>query len=87
MSAEEKRKILALVDYSGLPSRKTLRELGLPKSTNNRWLWNKLSPGEEEKILSLARASPELSARQLALRIIDSEGLYVSEYIKGTIGK
>ncbi len=41
--------------------------------------WNKLRPEEEAKILTQARASPELSARQLALRIVDSEGLYVSE--------
>ena len=41
--------------------------------------WNKLRPEEEEMVLSLARASPELSARQLALRIVDAESLYVSE--------
>jgi len=41
--------------------------------------WNKLRPEEEVKILVQARASPELSARQLALKIIDFEGLYVSE--------
>jgi len=41
--------------------------------------WNKLRPEEEERILVLARAFPELSARELALRIVDTEGLYVSE--------
>ena len=41
--------------------------------------WNKLSPEEEEKILVLARASPEISSRELALRVIDTEGWYVSE--------
>ena len=41
--------------------------------------WNKLKPKEEEGILTLARASPEYSARQLALRIIDTEGFHVSE--------
>jgi len=41
--------------------------------------WNKLRPEEEERILVLARASPELSPRQLALGIVDTEGLYVSE--------
>jgi len=41
--------------------------------------WNKLRPEEEEKILAQARASPELSPRQLALKIVDSESLYVSE--------
>jgi len=41
--------------------------------------WNGLMPQEEEKILVHARASPELSSRQLALRIVDAEGMYVSE--------
>jgi putative transposase len=41
--------------------------------------WNRLRPEEEAKILTRARATPELSCRQLALRITDSEGLYVSE--------
>jgi len=46
---------------------------GLPTS------WNKLRPEEESKILAQARASPELSARQLACMIVDAEGVYVSE--------
>ena len=41
--------------------------------------WNKLRPEEEEKIFVLARALPELSCRELALRIVDGEGSYVSE--------
>lgn len=41
--------------------------------------WNKLRPEEETKILTEARASPELSCRQLALRLTDSGGIYVSE--------
>ncbi len=41
--------------------------------------WNKLRPEEESKILTQARASPERSARQLALSLVDSEGLYASE--------
>jgi putative transposase len=41
--------------------------------------WNKLMPEEESRILTKARASPELSARQLALSLVDSDGLYVSE--------
>jgi transposase InsO family protein len=41
--------------------------------------WNRLRAEEEERILAQARASPELSARQLALMIVDAEGLYVSE--------
>ena len=97
MSAGEKRGIIALVADSGLPRRRALAQLGLPKSTYYRWLrrqaggnledrkggspipWNRLRAEEEEKILAQARASPELSARQLALMIVDAEGLYVSE--------
>ena len=97
MSAVEKGKILALVAGSGLPRRRALAHLGLPKSTYYRWLrrqnegrlqdnkggspipWNKLRPEEEAKVLTKARASPDLSARQLALQLIDSEGWYVSE--------
>jgi transposase InsO family protein len=41
--------------------------------------WNKIRPEEESRILTQARASPELSARQLALRIVDSDGVFVSE--------
>jgi transposase InsO family protein len=41
--------------------------------------WNKLRPDEESKILTQARLSPELSCRQLALKLIDAEGWYVSE--------
>ena len=41
--------------------------------------WNRLRPEEEGRILAQARALPELSARQLALRIVDAEGSYVSE--------
>ena len=45
----------------------------------SRLPWNRLRPEEEEMILAEARASPELSSRELALRITDSVGLYVSE--------
>jgi putative transposase len=97
VSAVEKGRILTLVSRSGLPRRRALAHLGLPKSTYYRWLkrqsegrlqdnkggsplpWNKLKPEEKSKILTLARTSPELSARQLALQLVDCEGWYVSE--------
>ncbi len=41
--------------------------------------WNKLKPEEEAKILARARALPELSSRQLALKLVDNERWYVSE--------
>lgn len=41
--------------------------------------WNKLSPEEEAVVLAEARASPELSAQQLAFKITDSGNTYISE--------
>jgi len=41
--------------------------------------WNKLRPEEEQAILALARASPELSPRELALQITDAGSFSVSE--------
>jgi len=41
--------------------------------------WNKISPEEETRVLAEARASPELSCRQLAFKITDSWCTYVSE--------
>jgi transposase InsO family protein len=97
VSAANKGRILVLVAGSGLPRRRTLAQLGLPKSTYYRWLarqaegrlqdrkggspvpWNRLHPEERERVLSLARASPEMSPRQLALTLTDTQGAYVSE--------
>jgi putative transposase len=97
VSAASKGRILALVARSGLPRRRALAQLGLPKSTYYRWLsrqaegrledrkggspvpWNRLQPEETERVLSLARASPELSSRQLALTLTDTRGTYISE--------
>jgi putative transposase len=41
--------------------------------------WNRIRPEEKAKILAEARASPELSCRQLALSITDSSESYISE--------
>jgi putative transposase len=45
----------------------------------SRLPWTRISPEEELAILSEARASPELSCRELAFKIIDSGRSYVSE--------
>jgi putative transposase len=49
------------------------------KKGGSRIPWNRIRPDEEAKILSSARASPELSCRQLAISITDSCGAYISE--------
>jgi putative transposase len=41
--------------------------------------WNKVSPGEETIVLAEARASPELSSRQIAWKLTDTGHMYVSE--------
>ena len=94
MSATDKATVLAKVTSSPHPKRKVLRELAIPKSTYYRWLrqprlddrpgggptpWNRLSPPEEQMVLTVARRSPELSCRQLAAWITDNRGFSVSE--------
>ena len=41
--------------------------------------WNRLRPQEEQAVLAVARASPELSPRQLALSLTDTGSFSVSE--------
>jgi len=41
--------------------------------------WNRVSPEEEAVVLTEARASPELSARQLAWKVTDTGRSYISE--------
>lgn len=52
---------------------------GAPQRAAPRPPWNRLRPEEEEAILAVARASPELSPRQLAFRITDAAAFSVSE--------
>ncbi len=91
MEPGEKATLIALVRASPLPHKQVLAQLGLPKSTYYDWCsrggrtlppktpWNRLRPEEEESILALARASPELSPRELSLRITDAGAFSVSE--------
>jgi putative transposase len=41
--------------------------------------WNKVKAEEEKLVIDQARASPELSPRQLALSLVDRYGIWVSE--------
>jgi len=47
--------------------------------TESRRPWNKVKTEEEKLVIDQARASPELSPRQLALRLVDKYGCWVSE--------
>jgi transposase InsO family protein len=48
-------------------------------SEDKRRPWNRITPGEEGRILEIARESPDLSCRQLAVWITDNAGFAVSE--------
>ncbi len=91
MSAVDKAIILVQVENQSGGKRQALMALGIPKSSYYRWRqgqsdsgnrerpWNRITPGEEDKILAVARESPELSSRQLSAWITDNEGFAVSE--------
>ena len=91
MSAGDKAIILAQVENQSRGKRQVLMALGIPKSSYYRWRqgrpdsgnrerpWNRITPEEEDKVLAVARESPELSSRQLSAWITDNEGFAVSE--------
>ncbi len=94
MSAVDKAIVLAQVENKFRGKRQALMALGIPKSSYYRWRrcdgmeshsrdrgrpWNRITPEEESKILTVARESPELSSRQLAAWITDNAGFAVSE--------
>ena len=91
MSNVEKAIILAQVESQSRGKQQALSELGIARSTYYRWRqwqpdsgnrgrpWNRITPGEESKVLTVAREYTELSSRQLAVWITDNEGFAVSE--------
>jgi transposase InsO family protein len=94
MSAVEKAMVLALVSTSVTSKSQTLTEIGIPRRTYYNWLrhekaggkkslkrrpWNRLKEDERQRVIDHARASPELSPRQLALKLVDDYGCWVSE--------
>src|SRR4030042_1827715 len=91
MSAGDKAIILAQVENQSRGKRQALMALGIPKSSYYRWRqgrpdsgnrkrpWTRIPPQKEDKILAVARESPELSSRQLSAWIADNEGFAVSE--------
>jgi len=91
MSAGEKAAILGMVETMFRCKRQALSELGIARSTYYRWRrrqpdsvnrkrpWNRITLKEEDRILAVARESPDLSSRQLSAWITDNEGFAVSE--------
>ena len=50
-----------------------------PKPSSRRQFWNRIPDDERERVVELALAKPELSARELAWQVTDNEGWYISE--------
>ena len=90
MSAGDKAIIMAQMEKQSRGKRQALMALGISKSSYYRWRqgshaqkhrrpWNRVTPEEENRVLAVARGSPELSSRQLSAWITDNAGFAVSE--------
>ncbi len=86
--------VLVLLAKSSRSKSQTLAEIGIPRRTYYNWVkqenagdkksdnrrpWNKVREEEEQTVMELARASPELSSRQLCLKLVDDYGCWLSE--------
>ena len=99
-AASEKLEIIRTVEESVLGITRTLRQLGIPKSTFYNWYdrylaagvegladrnptattsWNKVPEAQRQALLEMARDSPELSSRELAVKFIDDRLYVISE--------
>jgi len=100
VTQSEKMETIRLVEGSELGVRRTLRELGIPRSTFYLWyrayrdrgfeglaarepvrrsFWNRIPDAEREKVVEVALEQPELTPRELAWRITDAHGSFISE--------
>ncbi len=99
-SQQEKYEIIRIVEDSEIGPVRTLKELGINKSTFYSWYgkykeqgydglaprqrsissyWNKIPDKVKGKVIDLALELPDLSPRELAYRMVDSSGCYISE--------
>jgi len=100
VSAAEKLELIRLVEGSLLSVRRTLAEIGLPRSTFYAWykryaeggpealedrkprpgaVWNRIPDRMRAKVIETALVHTALSPRELACRITDREGEFLSE--------
>jgi transposase InsO family protein/transposase-like protein len=100
LSAGEKLEIIELVTRSEIGVNKTLRELGIHKSTFYNWYnlylkkgyegffsspsfnrkqWNSIPEEEKNLVVEIALEHPGLSSRELAYKITDEQGIFISE--------
>jgi transposase InsO family protein len=89
----EKLEIIRIVEKSELSVRQTLRELGIHRSTfykegesglgpnkpKARGFWNKIPDEVKDQVVEKALEQTELSPRELACYITDTEGYFISE--------
>jgi putative transposase len=98
-SAAEKQEIIYLVDRSELGVNKTLKQLGIHKSTFYKWYrvyldkgsdglysvrktrqqWNSIPAEQKQLVVEIALEHPELSPRELAVRLTDEQKVFISE--------
>lgn len=100
LTASEKQEIIWLVERSDLGVNRTLKELGIVKSSfyqwYKRWLkkgrqglkppvnqarqrWNSIPQAQKNLVVEVALERPELSPRELAWLITDTQQVYISE--------
>jgi transposase InsO family protein/transposase-like protein len=99
-SAAEKFEIIRLVEEAGLPAKRVLAELDIPRSTFYRWYkhyqeagydgledsspharrhWNRIPESVRAQVVQTALEKPELSPRELAWHIVDTQDYFISE--------
>ena len=100
LSGAEKLEIINIVVQSEIGVNKTLRELGIHKSTFYNWYnlylekgeeaffsplnfsrrgWNTIPEKEKKLVVEMALEHTELSSRELAYKITDEQGVFISE--------
>lgn len=99
LSVAEKLEIIAIVDRSELGVNRTLKELGIHKSTFYKWYhaylekgpdalkpqkrsrqqWNSIPEVQKQLVVEIALDYPELSPRELSVKITDEQRVFLSE--------
>jgi putative transposase len=99
-TASEKQEIIHMVVRSEIGLSKTLREIGLNKSTFYSWYkiytdfgidglapskrvsnrqWNSIPQEQKNLVVALALEYPDLSSRELAVKMTDEQRIFISE--------
>lgn len=100
LSGDGKLEIIKMVTQSEIGVNKTLRSIGIHKSTFYKWYkvylekgesgfyftqktsrqrWNSIPQEEKNLVVEVALEAPELSSRELAYKITDEQGVFISE--------